>query len=92
MRREKISQFQPVIFRSGVTSIVSIRKTSASMPVVRMAKFTRVGAELMVHCVPRQQRQRHAAVDEHEQLGEADVVVFHGVARSEIRAQIHAGV
>jgi len=35
-----MSQFRPLIFRSGVTSIVSIRKTSADMPVVRMAKFT----------------------------------------------------
>ena len=34
VRREKMSQFQPVIFRNGVTNIISIKKTSASMPVV----------------------------------------------------------
>ena len=40
MRREKISQFQPVTFRNGVTSMVSIKKISAINPVVKMAKFT----------------------------------------------------
>ena len=34
-----MSQFKPVIFRTGVTAIVSIKKISVIMPVVRMAKF-----------------------------------------------------
>ena len=41
-----MSQFQPVIFRNGVTNIVSIKKTSASMPVVRIAKFTGLAPSL----------------------------------------------
>ena len=46
MRREKIIQFNPVIFRSGVTSSVSIKKTSADMPVVRIAKLTGLAPSL----------------------------------------------
>ena len=41
-----MSQFKPVIFRSGVTSSVSIKKTSVSIPVVRMAKLTGLAPSL----------------------------------------------
>ena len=53
-------------------------------------EILRIRAELVMRLIPHQQRQRHQAVDQNQQLDEADVVFFH--AGSEIRAQIHPGV
>ena len=47
------------------------------MPVVRMAKLTGLAPELVMPRIPAQQCQRHGAIDQHEKLGETNVVFFH---------------
>ena len=64
MRRNRTSQFKPVVRRRGVTASEITKKTRASIPVVRGSELERVGADSFSVEIPQQERQRHEAVNE----------------------------